>query len=33
MESIDLFAPLNSLQWVEREKIHANGRPPRGGRG
>ena len=24
MESIDLFAPLNSLQWVEREKIHAN---------
>ena len=24
MESIDLFAPLNSLRWVEREKIHAN---------
>ena len=41
MESIDVFAPLASLQWVDRNTIHANdynpnkvsGRPPRGGRG
>ncbi len=23
-DSIDLFAPLSSLQWVDREKLHAN---------
>ena len=27
MES-DLFAPLSSLQWVDREKLHANGYNP-----
>ena len=27
MES-DLFAPLASLQWVDREKLHANGYNP-----
>lgn len=25
---IDLFAPLASLQWVDREKLHANGYNP-----
>lgn len=24
MESVDLFAPLSSLQWVDREKLKAN---------
>lgn len=24
MESIDVFAPLASLQWVDRNTIHAN---------
>ena len=24
MEAMDLFAPLASLQWVERKKLHAN---------
>lgn len=24
MQQMDLFAPLSSLQWVDREKLHAN---------
>ena len=24
MAEMDLFAPLSSLQWVERERLHAN---------
>lgn len=24
MEEVNVFAPLSSLQWVEREKLHAN---------
>lgn len=31
MESIDVFAPLASLQWVDRNTIHANDLQPQQG--